>query len=141
MIEIDQTLIIQLVLFIGLVIALNKILFKPVIQFLEARQNKIDGDQSEANRLQEEAEQKRVEFEVELDREKTTAFKEKGRIREEATEYGRQMLEKIQLEIDAEAPKINQEIEQEYQRVSTELLQKQDTISKEIAEKILGRSI
>ena len=141
MIDINTSLIIQAILDIGLMIILNKILFRPVLTFLDARRNKIETDEAEAKRLQEEAEQKRLQFDEGLNRGRSLAQEEKGRVRDTGTEEAKAMLAAIQKEIDQETPEIKAQIEGERQRVRAELHQRQGEIAKQIAEKLLGRNL
>jgi F-type H+-transporting ATPase subunit b len=140
-IDINNSLIIQAILLITLMLLLNKILFQPVLRFLAKRQAKIQGDEEEATRLQEEAERRRLEIEEGLDKGRLRAVEEKGDIREAGVEEGKLMLETVQRELDEEIPEIKAQIEVESKRVLAELKKRRGDMAKEIAEKILGRSL
>lgn len=140
-IDINNSLIIQAILLITLMLLLNKILFQPVLRFLAERQAKIQGDEEEARRLQEEAERRRLEIEEGLDKGRLRAVEEKGDIRETGVEEGKLMLEMVQREVDEEMPETKAQIEVESKRVLAELKKRRGDMAKEIAEKILGRSL
>jgi F-type H+-transporting ATPase subunit b len=141
MINIDSSLLIQVCLFIFLMIVLNKIFFQPFLRFLDERHNKISGDTKEADRLKEEAERRRVQFEDGLSKGQLQALDEKGRIQEAGTQEGKRVVDTAQQEIAGELPKIKAQIAQESQQVMTELERQQGAMAKEIVEKILGRSL
>lgn len=141
MIDINSSLLIQVCLFIFLMLFLNKIFFKPFLRFLEERQEKIHEDERKAVKLQEEAEQYRLQFEEGFQRGQLQALDEKGRIQEEGTQEGKLMVDTVQQEVAGEMPKIKAQIAQESQQALTELERQQGAMAKEIVEKILGRSL
>jgi F-type H+-transporting ATPase subunit b len=141
MIDINSSLFIQTALFIFLMIVLNKIFFQPFLRFLDDRHNKISGDAEEADRLQEEADHRRVQFEEGLNKGQLQALDERGRIQEAGAQEGRRVVDKAQQEVAGELPEIKAQIAQESQQALTELERQQGAMAKEIAEKILGRSL
>lgn len=141
MIDINTSLFIQAALFIFLMIVLNQIFFKPFLKFLNERQEKIQGDEREAVRLQEEAEKRRLQFEEGVNKGQLQALAEKGRIQEAGAEEGKHVVETVQGEVEKEIPAVKARIAQEGQQASAELERRQGALAKEIAEKILGRSL
>jgi F-type H+-transporting ATPase subunit b len=141
MIDINSSLLMQVCLFISLMLFLNKIFFKPFLRFLEERQEKIQGDERKASKLQEEAEQYRVQFEEGLHTGQVQALDEKGRIQEAGTQEGKLMVDTVQQEVAGEMPKIKAQIAQESQQALAELERQQGAMAQEIVEKILGRSL
>jgi len=141
MIDINSSLLIQVGLFIFLMLFLNQIFFKPFLKFLEKRREKIEGDEREAIKFQEEAEQNRLKFEEELHKGQVQALDEKGRIQEAGAQEGKQMVDTVQQEVAGEIPKIKAQIAQESQQALAELERKQGAMAKVIVEKILDRSL
>lgn len=141
MIDIDSSLLIQVCLFIFLMLVLNKIFFKPFLKFLEERQEKIQGDEQKAIKLQEEAEQYRLQFEEGLNKGQIQALDEKGRIQEAGEQERKRVIDTAQQEVAGETPKIKGQIAQESKQALAELERQQDVLAKEIVEKILGRSL
>ncbi|UCC66349.1 MAG: ATP synthase F0 subunit B [Deltaproteobacteria bacterium] len=140
MIDINNSLIIQAGLFIGLMLILNKVFFQPFLKFLEERRAKIQGDEEEASELQEEAERSRMKYDEGLDEGRLQAQEEKGHILDVGAQESRLLVEKVQKEIEEEAPKIRAQIEVESKQVLAELERRHGDMAKEIAEKILGRT-
>ena len=141
MINIDSSLLIQVCLFIFLMFFLNKIFFKPFLRFLEERQEKIQGDERKAAKLQEEAEQYRLQFEEGMSKGQLQALDEKGRIQETGAQESKRVIDTAQQEVAGEMPKIKAQIAQESKQALTELEDQQGVMAKEIVEKILGRSL
>lgn len=141
MIDINSSLFIQAALFIFLMIVLNKIFFKPFLRFLNERQEKIEGDEREAVRLQEEAERRRLQFEEGVNKGQLQALAEKGRIQEAGAEEGKQVVDTVHQEVERELPQKKAQIAQEGQQASADLERRQGALAKEIAEKILGRGL
>jgi len=135
------SILMQVVLFIFLMIVLNKIFFKPFLRFLEQRQEKIQGDEKEAARLQTEAERRRLQFEEGLNKGQLQALGEKGRIQDAGAQEGKVLVDKTQKEVDTELPQIKAKIDQESRQVSSDLERRQGAMAREIAEKLLGRSL
>ena len=141
MINIDSSLLIQVCLFIFLMLFLNKIFFKPFLRFLEERQEKIQGDERKAVKLQEEAEQYRLQFEEGMSKGQLQALDEKGRIQETGAQESKRVIDTAQQEVAGEMPKIKAQIAQESKQALAELERHQGAMAKEIVEKILGRSL
>jgi F-type H+-transporting ATPase subunit b len=141
MIDINSSLFIQVALFIFLMIVLNKIFFKPFLRFLEERQAKIEGDEREAARLQEEAERRRLQFEEGLNKGQLRALGEKGSIVDAGSREGKSFVDKAQQDVDEELPRIKAQIDQESRQVAADLERRQGAMAREIAEKFLGRGL
>jgi F-type H+-transporting ATPase subunit b len=141
MIDINSSLFIQVGLFIFLMLVLNQIFFKPFLRFLEERQEKIQGDERKAVKLQEEAERYRLQFEEGLQKGQVQALDEKGRIQEAGTQESKRVIDTAQQEVAGEIPKIKAQIAQESKQALAELERQQGAMAKEIVEKILGRSL
>jgi F-type H+-transporting ATPase subunit b len=141
MIDINSSLLIQVVLFIFLMVVLNQIFFKPFLRFLEERQAKIEGDEREAARLQAEAESRRLRFEEGLNKGQLQALGEKGTIVDAGSREGKTFVDKAQQEVDEELPRIKAQIDQEGRQVAADLERRQGAMAREIAEKLLGRGL
>jgi F-type H+-transporting ATPase subunit b len=122
-------------------LVLNKIFFKPFLKFLEERQEKIQGDERKAIKLQEEAEQYRLQFEEGLNKGQLQALDEKGRIQEAGEQASKQVVDAAQQEMAEELPKVKAQIAQESKQALAELERQQGVMAKEIAKKILGRNL
>jgi len=141
LIEINNSLIIQAALLIVLMLILNKMLFQPVLRFLEQRRVKVQGDEEEAKRFIDEADRMRNEFEGGLNKARLQAMEDKGRLRDLGAEEGKIIVDRVKKDAEEEMPKIKVQIEAESKLVLAELEKRRGTIAKEIAEKIMGRRL
>jgi F-type H+-transporting ATPase subunit b len=141
MIDINSSLLILVGLFIFLMLVLNQIFFKPFLRFLAERQEKIQGDERKAIKLQEEAEQYRLRFEEGFNKGQIQALDEKGRMQEAGAQESKRVIDTAQQEVAGEMPKIRAQIAQESKQALSDLERQQGVMAKEIVEKILGRSL
>ncbi len=141
MINIDQTLIIQFVLFVTFMLLLNQVLFKPFIRLLEERQRRIFGTKEEAEHLRTEAERLMEAYEGELRKRREEAFRAKGSLRDEAKKEANSLIEKVQEEAQRELAKAKERIGREAEEALRELKGRADILAKEMAQKVLGRPL
>ena len=102
MINLDQSLLIQFVLFVTFMLLLNQILFKPFLRLLERRHARIYGTKEEAEQLRQEAERLMGTFEEEMKRRSEEAFKERVSMREQAKREAQVLLEDVQTKAQEE---------------------------------------
>jgi len=138
LIKIDQTLLIQFVLFVTFMLVLNRVLFRPFLKFLEERHTRIYGTQEEAERLKGKTEGMISRYEEELKEGRLRALEEKLKIREEAKQKAR---EEVQGKIQKEIPAAREQIRKETEKALEELKERTEEMAREVAEKILGRSL
>ena len=141
MIKIDQTLLIQFVLFVTFMLVLNRVLFRPFLKFLEERHTRIYGTQEEAERLKGKTEGMISRYEEELKEGRLRALEEKLKIREEAKRRAREMIEEVQGKIQKEIAAAREQIKKETEKALEELKGRSEEMAREVAEKILGRSL
>ena len=141
MIKIDQTLLIQFVLFVTFMLVLNRVLFRPFLKFFEERHTRIYGTQEEAERLKGKTEGMISRYEEELKEGRLRALEEKLKIREEAKQKAREIIEEVQGKIQKEIPVAREQIRKETEKALEELKGRSEEMAREVAEKILGRSL
>ena len=141
MIELNLTLIIQLVIVLSLMGILTQIVFKPFMKVLQERRNRIDGAEQKARDLQQQADEL-----IERYREAIAAAQAQGAsIRDEIrkTSLAEEMaiLEKAMGEANRLIQEIKGKIAEETRIARADLRFQAQNLSREIAEKILGRSM
>ncbi len=140
MIDINISVFIQMANFLVLLVLLNLVLYRPIRAILKQRQERIEG-------LSAEAESCRLKLE-ETDRElvegRRQAQAEGGTFRNELRNQGldqeKDLLAKIQAEMDGESAKMMDQIKDQMAKARQELLGQIDSFSLVAAQKILGRS-
>jgi F-type H+-transporting ATPase subunit b len=122
MISLDISILYQVVLFIVLLVVLNKILFQPYLTLLDERERRTSGAQQDSVDLEREGAQLRAQYEEKIAQGQSTAGAERQRILQVAREEREKILGQARVErrlAGAEAA----------------------TIAAEIASKVLGRRV
>jgi len=141
MIEINQSLIIQIVNFIIFLIILNYLIFKPVVRVLEERSQRIDGSMEQARLMEAEIQKKLEEYERRIQEAKSQAADEKERLRRQGESISKDIVEKARKELGRDIPIIRKQIASETDRVRRELEKRAQDMARDIACRVLGREI
>ncbi|QIM62018.1 F0F1 ATP synthase subunit B [Pasteurellaceae bacterium Orientalotternb1] len=139
--NLNATLIGQLIAFTLFVWFCMKFVWPPLIGAIESRQAKI----ADALASAEKAKQEQADTKVLVEQELAKAREEAQQIIDLATKRRNEILESVQAEAEAERAKIIEqgyaEVESERKRVQEELRQKVAALAVAGAEKIVGRSV
>ncbi|MCR4869364.1 F-type H+-transporting ATPase subunit b [Lachnospiraceae bacterium C10] len=136
-----QTIVIQLINLFIQVLLFKKLLYKPVMNVLEKRQNLVDAPIKEAENAKKEALELKDQYEQSL----AGASEEASRIIKEATSTANAKSEKIVNDAVAEAAAIKQqtevEVEQQKKRAIAGAKEEIGSMAMGIASKVIGREI
>lgn len=127
--EINLTAVIQLMSFLFLLWMLNKLLYRPFFTMIEKRQQKIEGELAEAEKIRKEAENMRREAEKTLHEARQRAES----IISAANAQAEQIVESAKQRAKIEAEKIKHEAELEIERSKQEALGQIQTVAAELA--------
>ncbi len=141
MIQLDYTLLIQMVNFLVLLWLLNKFLYKPILGILDERKRRMDDSERSVRELQDRTSKQWEQYQAELQKAKSAATAEKERLKAEAAETERKLLEQARLEASRSVEEARKALEQEIQKARKALGVQADTLGLEMAEKILGRGL
>lgn len=141
MVEINLTIIIQVVQFLILVYFLNRLLFKPTTQTMKERQSKIVAWEEKARALQERARAKIASYEKELKEAKAKAQEEQKRISIELSQQEEKRLQALFDEAAQMVAATKQAVKEETERLRQELRQQAQEMSQMVTEKVLGRKM
>jgi len=141
MVEINLTIIIQVVQFLILVYLLNRLLFKPTSQTMEERQSKIEAWEEKTRTLQEGARAKIASYEKQLKEARKKAQKEQKRMSIELSQQEEQKLQAVFDEAAQMVTSTKQALKEETERLRQELRQQAQEMSQMLAEKVLGRKM
>jgi F-type H+-transporting ATPase subunit b len=141
MIELNFTLIIQLIIVLSLMGILTQILFKPFLRVLQERRNRIEEAEKKAKDLQQEAEEL-----IERYREAIAAGQAQGagirdEIRKTSLAEETEILQKAMDQANRLIQEMKARIAEEARAARTDLRFQAQNLSREITEKILGRSV
>ncbi|MEM8609495.1 MAG: ATP synthase F0 subunit B [Myxococcota bacterium] len=140
-IDLDNTIWIQLVLFVVAFLVLRPLVFRPMIALFEAREGAIHGAKLEAQRLQDEAQAGTAEFDEEMRKLRLQAGEERDRLRNEGKALERDVLDKVRSETARQLAEADQKLKADAQRLRAEVDANIPTLARDIASKMLNREV
>jgi len=141
MIQIDVSLVIQIVNFLFLIWALNLVLFRPIRNILIQRSEKMADLAQGIDSINRDARDKEDAFSVGIRRAREEGLKERDLMVAAAAEEEKQMIAKIHDKSQSELAAIRAKISEDAQAVKQSLEQEIDEFAKAIGQKILGRTV
>jgi len=140
-ININFTLLIQLVNFLVLLFILNAILFKPIMAKMRERDARIRGDREKAAQLAETVEERERQHQEELTKAKLVAAQDKTSLLADAKKKETDILHKARNEAANIVEGMKASIQTEVAEVRKALNAEMTPLAQSLAEKVLGRSI
>lgn len=140
-IDLNKTVLLQMVIFAVLIVVLKPLLFDPVLKVFALREERTDGERERARKLQLKAGDLLTRYEKELERINQAAAVERDKARAETA--------KLEAEILNEAREVTQRVEREgRERIQREVAQMRGelqlqsaSMAREIARRVLGREV
>jgi len=141
MVDLNYTLLIQIINFLVLIFVLNLLLYKPILKIMGRRQETISASEEEVKNLNETIEARMAEYEAKIRDAKVSAMGQRNEILQQGTAVGKEMMDGAKKEIAGMMDDFQQKLNAEMEKAKSILHNQSRLISKEIAEKVLGRSI
>lgn len=141
MVEINLTIVVQVIQFLILVFILNRLLFKPIGQVLAERQQKITSWEEKTQNLQETARLNLEKYENQLIEERLKARESQEQLTKELKEKEDENIKAVSEKAALIVAETQQALEQERERLRVELRQQAKELSQILAEKVLGREL
>lgn len=141
MIQLNFTLLVQLVNFLVLLIILNAILYKPILAIIAEREARIQGDRGKAEELGQKVQDQENRHQQELAKARQTAAQEKASLVAEAKKKEAEVLSKARNEAGSIVEDMKSSIQKEAAEVRSTLKAEMTPLAQSIAEKIMGRSM
>jgi F-type H+-transporting ATPase subunit b len=141
MVEINLTIVIQVVQFLILVFILNRILFRPISQAIEERDGKIDAWEEKTRTLQETVRTKIESYEKELAEVRARAQEEQQQLSNELKEREEEKVRAVFEEAAQMVVLTNQALQEETKRLRQELRRQAEEMAQMVTEKVLGRKV
>lgn len=139
MIDLDGSLVLTLLVFFGLFLALQRLVFRPMMALFDARDAAIGGARKDARELEAEADEKLREFEAEMKKAMVGATADRDSIRQDGARLERELLSRARAESDKTLEEASKQLETEGAKVRTEMKTSIPALASTIAEKLLGR--
>lgn len=141
MINLDKTLILQMINFLIFLWILNKLIYKPILDVLDRRKNRIRQFERTVQDLETQASQQWDAYQKDLQEARRQANLERERIVGRGLEAQRKLLEEVKDEAMRLAEKTRKGIDNEVAKARELLKSQAESIAVEMAEKILGRRL
>jgi len=141
MVELNSTLVIQMINFFILIFLLNFLLYKPILHIIQKRNNMLDKSREETLSLNESVDKKISEYDEKLSRARAEAMHHRDQIRAEGVEAAAAIIEQAKGEISTMVEDFKVKLEKEREEARIILRDRTEDIAVEISEKILGRGI
>lgn len=137
----NWTVLVQMGIFVIVALALNHLVFKPILKILRKREEATKGTLAQAVRLETEAQLKLEEHKSSI----AKALEEARALKEEAIRQGglrkEKMITEVRQEINRGLVSARKQIETDVEAAKAKLTEEVGTLSKKITEKILERNI
>jgi F-type H+-transporting ATPase subunit b len=140
-VELNITIVYQMINFLALIFILNLLLYKPILSIIEKRQKNFEDSDDEIKRLNETIENKMAAYEDKVRQAKLKAVGEKGEIVKEGTDKAKEIIEAVRSEVPGMMEGFRAKLDAEVSSARAFLSGKSKDLSVEIAEKVLGRSV
>ena len=141
LIDIDQTVWIQLALFLIVALIGSRLLFGPYLKMRDQRSAGIDGAREDAVRVSAEADARLVDYEQKIAVARSRAQEERRTMRAEAAEHQRKAVDQARAESTRALDEAKQRIHRETESARAELMPRAAEVADDIASKLLGRSV
>lgn len=141
MVDIDATILIQLVIFLFMLVVLRKLLFQPVIRLIEARREATEGALAAAEELDKEADALNTQFNEKMVAVRASATTERDRLIEEARTKERKVAGKSRDEAHDIILKMRADTERIAEETRDKLSQDIADIAEMVAAKTLNRAL
>ena len=141
LIDIDQTVWIQLVLFLIVAFIGNRLLFRPYLRMRDERAAGIEGARDEAARLSAEADARLAHYEQEISAARGRAQDERRTMRSEAATRQREATDRARTEAGRAFDDARLRVERETNAARQQLMPRAAQVAEEIAGKLLGRKV
>lgn len=134
-------LIAQIIHFIILIVVLRLLLYKPVLNMLAARRQRIQDSLAEADRVRQEAATARQEYERQLEEERRRSYETAQKSIQEAQKARESIIAEAQKEAEAIRARARAEAERERTQVLSELREQVADLAMQASERIVRTTL
>jgi len=141
MIQLDYSIVYQIVLFVVLWLILNKLLFQPYLHLLEERERKTTGAQHDSVDLEHEGARLKAQFDEKMAQGQAAGYAAKEAINQDARQQREKILGQARDEAGRSLEQVRQQVaaamEQEKRLVAAEV----SVVAVDMVNKVLGRRV
>lgn len=139
MIEINLTIVIQVVQFLLLLFIVNRFLFRPTIDLIEEREKKITTWKEETKNCHESMQERLQSYENQIVEAKAQAQEQQELVTAELKEEEGQKLEAVSEEASHIVASTREKLQEETEALRGQLREQAEEMSELVTEKVLGR--
>ena len=139
--KVDETLFVQLIIFIVAIFILNSLLFKPLIQLVDRREKLTTGTIAEAKRIREELEKIREEYNSRQNEARSQAILERSEIRRQAQLSSEEIIKRAREENQAFLDESIKRLESETREIEEKIKPTIEILAKDVASIVLKKEI
>ena len=140
-IDLDRTVIVQLVLFTMLIVVLKPLLLDPMLKVFAAREARTEGTRQKARELQEHAGELLRKYEKELERVHRVAAEERDRLRAETAKLEAEIVREAREATTRVVDEGRRKLQTEVDAVRASLGRESERVAQQISERVLGRPV
>lgn len=141
MLELNLTLVFQMVGFFALLIILNQFLYKPLLKILKEREEKIEGTLKSAAKAEKDIDDGMAAYEKRLKEATIKGTEARNKMKSEGLQKEKEIIEAARSSATAEIGRMQTELVKSKAAALHSLRAETESISKNIAEKILDRKL
>ncbi len=141
MIDLDGTVFVQVGIFFVSLILLRSLVFKPVMDVLDAREEAIDGAKAEATRLSDEADSADDNFQAELAKVRKKGAEAREKLRQEGLDAEKSLVTSVQREVDEQLDAAEKKLDEQAKVLRGKLNADVPALANQIASKLLQREV
>ena len=141
MININVTLLVQLLNFLLLMFLLNRLLFRPLVRLLDERTARTEGRRAQAVKAEAEADAMLADYEIKLRGARAEADQARSKVLREADSKRQALLEQATAEAAKTVAAIRARVRVETEQARQVLKDQANSLAADAAARILGRSI
>lgn len=139
--DLDFTLVLQLAIFMGVLLALNGLLFQPFLKVLEARDQKLAGAKRDIERLTKDAHKDLEVYQTRMREARDLAHKEREALVTAGREEERRLLAKVREDIAKALNDARKEVGAAELAAKQALTTETQALARRLVDKVLGREV
>ena len=137
--DFDNTLGIQIVIFVLLMFLFEPLLFRPVLRVFALREDRTEGAKAQARELDERAGEIYQRYQRELERVNRVAAEERDRVRAETSKLEAEILREARTSVAKVVEDGRKQIAAEMTRIRFDLGRESERLSHDIVDQVVGR--
>ena len=136
-----QTVIIHLVFFLVMVLILNRLLFKPMLQVMDKRKSRVEGNQQDAEAMNARTETLVKDYHQKMEEAKKKISQEKEGLRKVALAEEDKIIKAARVRAGDAIAELRERIAVEFREAQGRLKKDSEQLGREVAARLLGRAI